>query len=74
MVMTFTCNYRLHRQAGWSALRPAIFIYLSQIGEINVDNDFVHLGTKNSWSQGRPSRLPVQSIVTCECHNHVVSV
>jgi hypothetical protein len=25
MVMTFTCNYRLHRRAGWSALRPAIF-------------------------------------------------
>ena len=29
---------------------------------------------KNSWSQGRPSSSPVQSIVTCECHNHVVSV
>ena len=28
---------------------------------------------KNTWSQGRPSSLPVQSIVTCECHNHVVS-
>ena len=26
MVTTFTCNYRLHRQAGWSALRPAICI------------------------------------------------
>jgi len=25
MVMTFTYNYRLHRRAGWSALRPAIF-------------------------------------------------
>jgi len=24
--MTFTCNYRLHRRAGWSALRPAIFV------------------------------------------------
>ena len=24
MVMTFTCNYQLHRRAGWSALRPAI--------------------------------------------------
>ena len=32
------------------------------------------LSYKNSWSQGRPSSSPVQSIVTCECHNHVVSV
>ena len=23
--MAFTCNYRLHRRAGWSALWPAIF-------------------------------------------------
>jgi len=28
MVMTFTCNYRLHRRAGWFALRPAIYIYM----------------------------------------------
>jgi len=28
MIMTFTCNYRLHRRAGWSALRPAIFAVL----------------------------------------------
>ena len=32
------------------------------------------LSYKNSWSQGRPYSSPVQSIVTCECHNHVVSV
>ena len=32
------------------------------------------LSYKNSWSQGRPSSSPVQSIVTCECHNHMVSV
>ena len=32
------------------------------------------LSYKNSWSQGRPTSSPVQSIVTCECHNHVVSV
>ena len=29
---------------------------------------------KNSWSQGRPSSSPVQSIATCECHNPVVSI
>ena len=31
------------------------------------------LKTENSWSQGRPSNSPVQSIITCECHSHVVS-
>jgi hypothetical protein len=36
----------------------------------------VALNTKNqnSWSQGRPSSSNVQSIVTCECHNHVASI
>ena len=32
MVMTFTCNYRLYRWAGWSALRPAIFYIYSAAG------------------------------------------
>ena len=33
-----------------------------------------HHCLKNSWSQCRRSSSPVQSIVTCECHSHVVSV
>ena len=31
MVMTFTCNYRLHRRTEWSALRPAIFNVMQSI-------------------------------------------
>jgi hypothetical protein len=42
--------------------------------EIFIENKYVNHKLKNSWSQGRPSSSPVQSIVTCECHNHVVSV
>ena len=34
----------------------------------------VCIDLKNSWWQGRSSSSPVQSIVTCECNNHVVSV
>ena len=31
MVMTFTCNCRLHRRAGWFALRPAILLIVVKV-------------------------------------------
>ena len=31
MVMTFTCNCRLHRRAGWFALRPAISLIVVKV-------------------------------------------
>jgi hypothetical protein len=31
MVMTFTCNCRLHRRARWFALRPAVLLIVVKV-------------------------------------------
>jgi hypothetical protein len=56
---------------GWVDL--LMFVVTFSLGWVDLLM-FVTTHIKNSWSQGRPSSSPVQSIVTCECHNHVVSV
>ena len=67
MVMTFTCNYRLHRRAGWSALWPAIFRICSHIIIIIISalHSIFHKETGQSFSNS--------SFMAVECSRSVLA-